>query len=704
MSHKLSSACHSVFVWMWEEKVGLFSHSGINMDSGQSALNTLYTFLLSVMLFFAPGGMAIANPPAARISGHLPPLEAQSMFLGRVDSHQVLTLALTLPFRNEVEMNQLIGQMYDSKDSIYHHFLSPAQFRSLFCPAQVSYDSVKTWADSNGLKVVGTHRNRTMLDVEGTVGAIEQAFDLHINTYLAPDGRVFRSPDQDPATPPVPVSGVIGLDNLIVMHPYNIQRGAGAINPDGLKPYGNGTGPGGGLAPADIKRAYNLNGISQNGSGQTLGLFELDGYKASDISQYESYFHLNSAPLHNVFIDKFKGSPGKGAGEVTLDIELMTAIADGASKILVYEGPNTGKGVLDTYQRIANDDQAQQVSTSWGLAENLEGPLFAKFQNKIFAQMLLQGQALYAASGDSGAFGNGKTLSVDEPASDPYVVGVGGTTLATNGSGGSWKSETTWRGSGGGISSFWIIPFYQKGFISSASRGSRTRRNVPDVSLNADPNTGYAIFFSGGWTIFGGTSAAAPLWAAFNSLVDQARVALHKSVLGFPNPSLYSVANSPGYSSDFHDIKTGNNLYYPAVTRYDDATGLGTFNGANLLLALTQPVNKIINITSSVKFTYGAFYNRLGSSTFVQRITITNISGTKLTGPFKLVISGLTPGVTLLYPVGTTVNFNAGSPYVTVGGGSLNAGAKITVFLSFNDPSLMNITYTPVLLAGSGTP
>ena len=552
------------------------------------------TTLLSVMLFSsALGRFAIAAPPSVRIFGHLPPLEAQSMILGRVDSHQVLNLALTLPLRNVVEMNNLIGKMYNPNDPLYRQFLSPVQFKSLFCPAQSSYDAVRAWAESSGMRVVGTHRNRTILDVEGTVGAIEHAFDLHINSYLAPNGRVFRAPDQDPASPPVPLTGVIGLDDLIVLHPHNIPRGNGMINPNGLTPYGNGTGPGGGLAPADIKKAYNLSGVTQNGSGQTLGLFELDGYLPSDISHYESYFSLKSTPLHNVLIDGYNGSAGSGTAEVTLDIELMTAIAGGASKIIVYEGPNTGQGVLDTYQRIANDNLAHQISTSWGLAENYTGYSFATSEKIIFAQMLLQGQSIYAASGDSGAYDNGSTLSVDDPASQLYMTATGGTTLTTNGSGGSWKSEATWSGSGGGISSFWNIPVFQNGFISSSSGGSTTMRNVPDVSLNADPNTGYAVYVSGGWNVYGGTSCAAPLWAAFTSLVNQARVALQKPVLGFPNPSLYAVAKSSGYSADFHDIYTGNNQYYNAVTGYDDATGLGTFNGANLLLALTNAIPPI---------------------------------------------------------------------------------------------------------------
>jgi kumamolisin len=170
------------------------------------------------------------------------------------------------------------------------------------------------------------------------------------------------------------------------------------------------------------------------------------------------------------------------------------------------------------------------------------------------------------------------------------MVGAGGTTLTTNSSG-AYVSEMTWTDGGGGISTVWSIPSWQKNVISSSSTflGSTTMRNVPDVSLDADPNTGYAIYLSGSWTEFGGTSCAAPLWAAFTALVNQQREAEGLSDLGFPNPALYALGVTSDYSSDFHDIADGStNGYYPAVSGYDDATGLGTINGQNLFNDLTK--------------------------------------------------------------------------------------------------------------------
>src|SRR5205823_2562763 len=133
--------------------------------------------------------------------------------------------------------------------------------------------------------------------------------------------------------------------------------------------------------------------------------------------------------------------------------------------------------------------------------------------------------------------------------------------LATNSAGGTWKSEKTWNGGsvnagagGGGISSVWPIPSYQQGAVSASSKGSATNRNVPDVSLNSDPNTGYAIRFNNAWYIYGGTSCAAPLWAGFTALVNEQRVASAKGTLGFANPSLYTIGKGSTYTSDFHDM------------------------------------------------------------------------------------------------------------------------------------------------------
>ena len=413
-----------------------------------------------------------------------------------------------------------------------------------------------------------------------------------------------HAPDAAPALPAAlagKLAGVVGLDD---------SRPAGTRTslpkPDrgfqvAAKPNSAGTDPNdGGVTPSDLATAYDFQPVSVNGAGQTLAVFELDGYSPQDIAAYEQGYNLPAVPLHNVLVDNVDGSAGEGAIEVTLDIELQIALAPGAKQIRVYEGPNSDAGVLDTYNRIAEDDAAQEISTSWGQPELSDVQSTRDAENRIFQQMAAQGQSIFAAAGDSGAYDDGSTLSVDDPASQPYMVGVGGTTLSTDPNSGAYQSESAWSdgsdspggsGGGGGISQVWPAPDYQAA-LPTASDG----RNVPDVSLDADPNTGYSIFFQGGWTVVGGTSCAAPLWAAFTALVNQQRAATGRGPLGFANPSLYQIAEGSNYTADFHDVNDGSdNLYYQATEGYDNATGWGTFVGSNLLtdlanLALTAPL------------------------------------------------------------------------------------------------------------------
>ncbi len=547
--------------------------------------------LLACALVFPT--IAFAAPPVT-LGGHIPPIVAAAQRLNRVDAGEKVSLALVLPLRNQVQLNTLLERLYTPGDLLYGQFLTPDEFARQFAPTSADYDAVITFAKSQGLTVVGTHANRTVVDVVGTAQTVENTFAVRLDRYQLQNGRVFRAPAGEPQIPAHlagRLAAVIGLDTAAVWHTHNVLLTPQTANRGFAAPHQTGSGPGGGLTPSDIKTAYNLNGIGANGAGQSLALFELDGYKASDISAYESNYGLPNVPLQNVLVDGYSGAAGSGAGEVTLDIELQLAVAPGVNKVIVYEGPNSSAGVVDTYNRIATDNLAKSISTSWGLAENSSSASTRNSENQTFQQMAAQGQSIFAAAGDSGAYDNGSSLSVDDPASQPYMTGVGGTALRTVSAGGAWSSETTWNGGsvsagagGGGISTVWAIPSYQSGVGAST-----TGRNVPDVSLAADPNTGYSIYFNGGWNIYGGTSCAAPLWSAFVACVNQSRIAAGKSTLGFANTLIYQIGKGSRYSTDFHDIADNStNLSYHATAGYDNATGWGTINGAGLFTDLVN--------------------------------------------------------------------------------------------------------------------
>jgi kumamolisin len=219
--------------------------------------------------------------------------------------------------------------------------------------------------------------------------------------------------------------------------------------------------------------------------------------------------------------------------------------------------------------------------------------------DNIFKQAAAQGQSFYAASGDTGAYdckGNPSStftgLAVDNPADDPFVTAVGGTTLRL-GAGSSYSSESAWSdtsrtpalGSGGGLSTMFPRPAWQTG-PGVANASSNAMRQIPDVSLNADPRTGYSIYATNnattGWFAIGGTSAAAPAWAAFTSLLNQFRATYDRPRLGFANPTLYRLGSTTPLYPPFHDVITGDNLYYLSTAAWDFATGWGSFDAYNL--------------------------------------------------------------------------------------------------------------------------
>ena len=534
--------------------------------------------------------MALSISPQARSS--IPSVVSQFADTGKVPDEQFINVTIALQINNEAELDSRIAQMYDPRSANFHKFISPTEFHSRYAPSQDQVDQAKSFLESHGIASVAVNDNGYLIQAVGQAAQLSEAFQTELHQYRDSDYNQYYAPAWEPKMPEgSPIRAVHGLHNVAHRRPF-VQKANAGESPN------YGSGPMGGLAPSDIREAYNLpSGV--NGSGQTLALVELDGYSPSDIAEYEAVFGLPNVPLQNVLIDGYNGAAGENADEVTMDIELMVSIAPGASRIMVYEAPNTDQSILDIYSRIANDNAAAQVSTSWGSPEAENTTNFLETENVIFKQMAAQGQSFFAATGDLGAYANDSTLSVSDPAAQPFAVAVGGTHLNT--SGGAYAGEYVWNNGsptagagGGGVSIVWNQPTWQSGVANSRNGGSGSMRNLPDVSLNADPMSGYSIFLRGSWGVYAGTSAAAPLWAGFTALVNQARASRGLANLGFPNPSLYSIGNSSRYTNDFHDVVQGTNLYYPAEQGFDDATGWGSFNGQNLFEDLsTEPATSL---------------------------------------------------------------------------------------------------------------
>jgi len=539
------------------------------------------------------------------------PLVEQAHLLQAASSNQQLNLSIGLQLRNQADLDNLLSAIYDPQSLQYHQFLTPEQFNQSFAPTSNQVQQVVAFLQSQGLTITSVAPNNLLIDATGTVAQAQQTFNTQINTYQL-GSRTFYANTTAP-TVPASVSQLItsigGLDNSVQYHPL-YQRSQSILKHLTKRlSHNHLAGPTGGYGPKDLAGAYNLaplHGAGILGDNQTVALFELDGYQPNDVAQYLQNYNLSSPNMTNVLVDGFNGAAGQGAIEVELDMEVVAAMAPHASQI-IYEGPNTTQGLNDTYNKIVTDNKAQIVSTSWGLCEANSGNAELQTLDTIFKQGAAQGISVFAASGDSGAYDCGDTnLGVDSPAGDPYVTGVGGTNLQLNA--GAYGSESVWSnpnntqrgpkgaGGGGGISATFKQPAWQTG-PGVHNQYSNGFRQVPDISADADTATGYAMYCTvtnagcpaSGWISVGGTSASAPLWAGSVTLVNQYLQAQGKKRVGFVNPALYGLFNAQQQFPAFHDVTTGNNLFYPATSNYDLASGIGSpdiYNFARDLVAL----------------------------------------------------------------------------------------------------------------------
>jgi subtilase family serine protease len=610
--------------------------------------------LLSLSLLVV-AGLSIAVPASAAATtvtlGKEPVIPTGSIELGPMAANTPLNLDIVLAPRDPAALDAFLQQIYDPASPGYHHFLAKGQFGPMFGAAASTVNGVASTLTSLGLTPGQVSSNDLTLPVSTTVAGAEAAFGVQIHQYRLASGRVGfanTSPPKVPSTIAPDLISILGLSDVATQQPLDIRSPTGSRRTtaaDVLSP--NASGPTPCAAASDtgyshtadqLAHAYGLDtgayASGRLGAGETVALFELEPFSSSDISAYESCYGV-STTVNVTTVDGGAGT-GTGSGEAALDIEDVAGLAPDAT-IDVYEAPNTSTGLLDEYTRIADDNSAQVVSSSWGLCEPLWDYSIAQSEETVFEQMATQGQSMLAAAGDSGSEAcyqadSDTSLSVQDPASDPYVTGVGGTDLTAIGPA---PTETVWNESaitdgagGGGISEFWQMPSWQQALgVNSDSSGEPCGapsgsycREVPDVAASADPQDGYAIYFDGSWTDIGGTSAASPLWAALTALADEGC----SKKAGFLNPALYA------HEGDLNDITSGNNDYtgtnsglYPATAGYDMASGLGTPTSALFSpgVLCTPTVTLVQGSPTSATVAYGAGYS--GQSLFV-----TNASGT----------------------------------------------------------------------------
>ncbi|WP_375478826.1 protease pro-enzyme activation domain-containing protein, partial [uncultured Jatrophihabitans sp.] len=565
--------------------------------------------------------------------------------LGGKPVTQRINFDVILTPQNGVQLATSARAVSDPTSPAYRRHINEAEFSKTYGAAPRAVASTEAWLRSNGITDIRLSTDRLILHVTAPVAQIERSLATRLDNYRLPSGRRVYSNTKSitlPASLRGAVTAIVGLNNLVAVSRTGTAR-QGAAKAHATVPHVATGGPQScsslstwsasnhTLTADQMANSYQFNSLYKAGSfgqGSPIGLLELESYNQSDADAYADCYKVG----HNADPEQVDGGAGTGpgSGEAALDIEVVEGLAPKAP-IVVAEAPNSLTGELDDYGEMIGGDfgQINVISSSWGSCEKdlrAADPGFLKSEMNLFSEAAMLGITVIAASDDNGSEGclshdNSTALSPGDPASQPFVTGVGGTTLTKVA---SPPTEKVWNtggtghdASGGGNSSYWRMPSYQSAApnglhvigsdaASGCANGSGNNdcREVPDVAADADPVNGYAEYYKGKWIKNGGTSASAPLWAALVSIADTTP-GCSQNTLGFANPALYTLAGS-SQGKYFHDVTTGNNDetsshggLFKARAGYDMATGLGTPNAATLATGLCNPVALVPTIQAN---------------------------------------------------------------------------------------------------------
>lgn len=499
-------------------------------------------------------------------SEHKAPANARDT--GRTGSQQVLSVSLIVRRKTPLSLKRLKGRI-----------LSRKEFDRKYSARAADFDKLRRFAHEYGLSVDegASSLARRTLTLRGTAQNLERAFGVELHDYQGEEHKFhgFTGTVSLPAEHSEVVEAVLGLDARPLAKPHIrfLSKAKAAASTS--------------YTPLQVAALYSFpTGV--NGAGQTIGIIELGGgYNASDLSTFFSGLNLTPPDVVSVSVDGGANSPtnpNSADGEVALDIEVSGAIAPGA-KIAVYFAPNTDQGFIDAVTTAVHDttNNPSIISISWGGPESSWSQASLTALDDACQSAGALGVTITVAAGDNGSGDGASGNNVDFPASSPYVLGCGGTTLT--GSGTTISSEVVWNdgsqggATGGGVSDDFPLPDWQANAGVPAPSTSTGGRGVPDVAGDASPETGYNILVDGQQEVVGGTSAVAPLWAGLIALINQQR----GTSAGFVNPTLYAA------KSAFHDITSGNNGAFSAGPGWDACTGLGSPIGTAVAAALAEP-------------------------------------------------------------------------------------------------------------------
>jgi kumamolisin len=504
-----------------------------------------------------------------------------SKIVGHCNPAERIEVVVMLRRQGEQQFDQLVHQIASGDPSAQP--LSRESFAKQFGASPDDVARLKAFAQQHGLTVTREDPAACMVVLGGTVAQFQGAFDVtlqHYEHHSIGEYRGRSGPINVPDDLHGVVTAVLGLDNrpqarphFRIRPPFKPASGRQQVS----------------YTPLQLASLYQF--PQGDGSGQCIGIIELGGgYRTADLKSYFSSLGVPEPTVVSVGVDQGSnqpsGDPSGPDGEVTLDIEIAGAIAPGAT-IAVYFTQNSDAGFIDAVSRAVHDTthKPSVISISWGGPETLWTAQSQQAFNSVLQAAAAVGVTVCAASGDSGSSDGVSDGAdhVDFPASSPYVLACGGTTLQASGT--AITHETVWNdgasggAGGGGVSSAFPVPTWQEGLSAAMTSGGKVAlrgRGVPDVAGDASPVTGYDVVIDGSTTVVGGTSAVAPLWAALIARIN----AIKGKPVGFVNPKLYQAASA------FNDITQGNNGSFAASPGWDACTGLGSPNGQKIAAAL----------------------------------------------------------------------------------------------------------------------
>lgn len=602
----------------------------------------LLPFAMCFVLAIASQGQSqpllTSHTRAAVVNG-----EVQS--LGRLPANQTMRFDIVLALRHAPELQNFLNDVYDPSSAHYRQFVTVKEFTERFGPSQEDYDALIEFAKANSFTMTGGSRDAMDVAFTAPVRNIEKAFHIQMGVYQHPnENRTFYSPDREPTVDlSFQLWHISGLDNFTLPRTALLKAAGKA------KPTVTGSGPGGDFLGSDMRTAYYGSG-PLNGAGQTIGLLEYAGTDLADLNTYyKNVGQTLNTPITLVSVDGTSvnclNSQGCDDTEQTIDMTQALGMAPNTSSLVMFIG-SSDTALLSGMSSYSPLPAQLSASWIWSTSPSEDDPYFQR--------MAAQGQNYFNASGDDAEFNSGYPTW---PCDSAYVTSVGGTDLVTQSAGGPWASETGWEDSGGGYWPADNIPFpsWQAGVVNSQNKASSTYRNAPDVAANANFTFYYCSDQSGCGTGLGGTSFAAPMWAAYLALANQQGAANGNPPLGFINPTVYQIGLGSSYNTNFHDVTSGSNGF-PDVTGYDLVTGWGSPNGASLINALSGPAGPSFTLTAN-PFSLTLGQGASGSST----VTVTDFDG--FNGSVTLSASGVPSGVTATFnnnptTTSSTVTFN----------------------------------------------